>query len=105
MAEEQETNPILEDTKPLSMFTNKMGYLLEELDQNLKQVGYEFGPILLNELENRLDIVEVLLKDGIDGIDGMDFKIPDIYNIQLEWLKEIFNEYKDILYLLYNVSA
>lgn len=40
--------------KPLSLFDEKMKGLLDELDENLEQIGGDFGPILMEELQNRL---------------------------------------------------
>ena len=45
----------LEEAKPLSFFDEKMKGLLDELDEHLEQIGGDFGPILMEELQNRLE--------------------------------------------------
>ena len=44
-----------EEVKPLSLFDEKMKGLLDELDERLEQIGGDFGPILMEELQNRLE--------------------------------------------------
>ena len=44
-----------EEVKPLSLFDEKMKGLLDELDERLEQIGGDFGPILKEELQNRLE--------------------------------------------------
>jgi len=44
-----------EEAKPLSFFDEKMKGLLDELDERLEQIGDDFGPILMEELQNRLE--------------------------------------------------
>ena len=45
----------IEEVKPLSLFDEKMKGLLDELDERLEQIGGDFGPILMKELQNRLE--------------------------------------------------
>jgi len=45
----------IEEVKPLSFFDDKMKGLLDELDEHLEQIGGDFGPILMEELQNRLE--------------------------------------------------
>ena len=45
----------IEEVKPLSLFDEKMKGLLDELDERLEQIGGDFGPILMEELQNRLE--------------------------------------------------
>ena len=45
----------LEEAKPLSFYDEKMKRLLDELDEHLEQIGGDFGPILMEELQNRLE--------------------------------------------------
>ena len=58
MAEEEKNNgqEIGED-KPLSLFDKKMKDLLDELDERMEQIGGDYGPILMEELQNRLEQV------------------------------------------------
>ncbi|MBC8257035.1 MAG: hypothetical protein H8E85_06970 [Candidatus Marinimicrobia bacterium] len=56
MAEEKiENGQEIEEVKPLSLFDEKMKGLLDELDEHLEQIGGDFGPILMEELQNRLE--------------------------------------------------
>ena len=45
----------IEEVKQLSLFDEKMKGLLDELDEHLEQIGGDFGPILMEELQNRLE--------------------------------------------------
>ena len=45
----------IEEVKSLSLFDEKMKRLLDELDERLEQIGGDFGPILMEELQNRLE--------------------------------------------------
>ena len=56
MADEKiENGQESEEAKPLSLFDEKMKGLLDELDERLEQIGGDFGPILMEELQNRLE--------------------------------------------------
>ena len=58
MAEkEKENGQEIEEVKPLSLFDEKMKGLLDELDERLEQIGGDFGPILMEELQNRLECI------------------------------------------------
>ena len=47
----------IEKVKSLSLFDEKMKGLLDELDERLEQIGGDFGPILMEELQNRLECI------------------------------------------------
>ena len=47
----------IEEAKSLSLFDEKMKRLLDELDERLEQIGGDFGPILMEELQNRLESI------------------------------------------------
>ena len=56
MADEKiENGQESEEAKPLSLFDEKLKGLLDELDERLEQIGGDFGPILMEELQNRLE--------------------------------------------------
>ena len=58
MAEEEKDNgQEKEEEKPLSLFDKKMKDLLDELDERMEQIGGDYGPILMEELQNRLEQV------------------------------------------------
>ena len=45
----------LEEPRPLSFFEEKMKGLLDELDERLEEIGGDYGPLLMEELQNRLE--------------------------------------------------
>ena len=55
--EEKDNGQEIEEEKPLSLFDKKMKDLLDELDEHLEQIGGDYGPILMEELQNRLEQV------------------------------------------------
>ena len=58
MAEEKKENgQETEEVKPLSLFEERMKGLLDELDGHMAQVGDDYGPILMEVLQNRLELV------------------------------------------------
>ena len=58
MAEEKKENGEgTEKVKPLSLFEERMRGLLDELDGHMAQVGEDYGPILLEVLQNRLELI------------------------------------------------
>ena len=54
---EKETDLAIEEVKPLSLFENRMKDLLDELDEHMSQVGGNYGPILMEVLQNRLELI------------------------------------------------
>jgi len=58
MAEEKKENgQETEEVKPLSLFEERMSGLLDELDGHIAQVGKDYGPILMEVLQNRLELI------------------------------------------------
>ena len=58
MAEkEKESGQELEEVKPLSLFEERMKGFLNELDEHMAQVGEDYGPILMEVLQNRLELI------------------------------------------------
>ena len=58
MAEEKKENgQETEEVKPLSLFEERMKGLLDELDGHMAQVGEDYGPILMDVLQNRLELI------------------------------------------------
>ena len=58
MAEEKKENgQETEEVKPLSLFEERMKGLLDELDGHMAQVGEDYGPILMEVLQNRLELI------------------------------------------------
>ena len=58
MAEEKKENgQETEEVKPLSFFEERMKGLLDELDGHMAKVGEDYGPILMEVLQNRLELI------------------------------------------------
>ena len=53
--EEKENGQELEGIVKQSFFKNKIKGLLDELDEIMDQVGGDYGPVLMEELHNRLE--------------------------------------------------
>ena len=75
MAEEKKENEQeMEETKPLSAFEEKMKGLLDELVELLDQVGGNYGPILMEELQNRLELIVKDFNDEANKLFNESFK-------------------------------
>ena len=58
MAEEKKENgQETEEVKPLSLFKERMKVILDELDGHMAEVGKDYGPILIEVLQNRLELI------------------------------------------------
>ena len=58
MAEEKKENEEkTEEVKPLSLFEERMKCLLDELDEHMVQIGEDYGTILMEVLQNRLESI------------------------------------------------
>ena len=55
--EKKENGQGTEKVKPLSLFEERMRGLLDELDGHMAQVGEDYGPILMEVLQNRLELI------------------------------------------------
>ena len=75
--EKKENGQGTEKVKPLSLFEERMRGLLDELDGHMAQVGEDYGPILMEVLQNRLELIiknfdndsENILKQIVDAVD------------------------------------
>ena len=66
MADDQKENgQETEEAKPLTLFEERMKGLLDELDELLEQVGGDYGPILMEELQNRLELIVKNFNDEV----------------------------------------
>ena len=84
MAEEKiENGQDLEEEKPLSLFDKKMKDLLDELDERLKQIGGDYGPILMEELQNRLELIVKKFNDEVHTVFTESFKKWKVTDTQL----------------------
>ena len=89
MSEEKiENNQELEEEKPLSLFDKKMKGLLDELDDLLEQIGGDYGPILMEELQNRLELIVKNFNDEVHTLFTESFKEWKVTDSQLrEFIK------------------
>ena len=55
--EQKEDGQEIEEVKPLSAFEERMKALFDELDEHIGQVGGDYGPILMEVLQNRLELI------------------------------------------------
>ena len=84
MADDQKENgQETEEVKPLTLFEEKMKVLLDELDELLEQVGGDYGPILMEELQNRLESIVKNFNDEIHTLFTDSFKKWRVTDSQL----------------------
>ena len=84
MAEkEKENGPEKEEVKLLSLFEKKMKNLLDELDEHMAQVGGDYGPILMEVLQNRLELIIKNFDDEVHTLVTDSFKKWKVIDTQL----------------------
>ena len=84
MAEEKiENGKEAEEIKPLTLFDEKMKSLLDELDDHLEQIGGDYGPILMEELQNRLEWLVKNFNDEVNTLFTESFKKWKVTDSQL----------------------
>ena len=84
MADDQiENGQETEEAKPLTLFEEKMKSLLDELDELLEQVGGDYGPILMEELQNRLEFIVKNFNDEVHTLFTESFKKWKVTDSQL----------------------
>ena len=71
---EKETDLAIEEVKPLSLFENRMKSLLDELDEHMAQIGGDYGPVLMEVLQNRLELIIKNFDDEIHKLVADSFK-------------------------------
>ena len=84
MADDQiENGQETEEAKPLTLFEEKMKSILDELDELLEQVGGDYGPILMEELQNRLELIVKNFNDEVHTLFTESFKKWKVTDSQL----------------------
>ena len=84
MAEkEKESEQELEEVKPLSLFEERMKSLLDELDEHLAQVDGDYGTILMEVLQNRLELIIKNFDDEVHSLVTDSFKKWKVIDSQL----------------------
>ena len=86
--DQKENGQETEEAKPLTLFEEKMKGLLDELDELLEQVGGDYGPILMEELQNRLESIVKNFNDEVHTLFTDSFKKWRVTDSQLrEFMK------------------
>ena len=83
---EKETDLEIEEVKPLSLFENRMKDLLDELDEHMSQVGGNYGPILMEVLQNRLELIIKNFDNEVHTLITDSFKKWKVIDTQLREL-------------------
>ena len=84
MAEEKKENgQETEEVKPLSLFEERMSGLLDELDGHIAQVGKDYGPILMEVLQNRLELIIKNFDKEVHSLVSDSFKKWKVIDSQL----------------------
>ena len=81
--EAKENAQTLEDVKPQSAFEEKMKGLLDELDELMEKVGGDYGPILMEELQNRLELIVKKFNNEVHELFTNSFKKWKVTDTQL----------------------
>ena len=82
MAEKENVQEI-EEVKPLSLFDKRMKDLLDELDGHISKVGGDYGPILMEVLQNRLELIIKNFDDEVSTLVTDSFKRWKVIDTQL----------------------
>jgi len=80
---EKEKEQEIEEVKPLSAFEKRMKDLLDELDEHIAQVGGNYGSILMEVLQNRLELISKNFDDEVNTLTADSFKKWKVINTQL----------------------
>ena len=84
MAEEKKENgQETEEVKPLSLFEERMKGILDELDEHMAQVGGDYGPILMEVLQNRLELIIKNFDEEVHTLVSDSFKKWKLIDTQL----------------------
>ena len=73
----------IEEQKPHSVFDEKIKHLLDEVDEKLEQIGGDFGPILMEELQNRLEKIVKNFNEEVNELFNESFKKWKLTDTQL----------------------
>ena len=73
----------IKEQKSRSIFDEKMKHLLDEVDEKLEQIGGDFGPILMEELQNRLEKIVKNFNEEVNELFNESFKKWELTDTQL----------------------
>ena len=80
---EKENGQETEEVKQLSLFEKRMKGLLDELDEHMSKIGGDYGPILMEVLQNRLELVIKNFDDEVHILVTDSFKKWKVIDSQL----------------------
>ena len=80
---EKENGQETEEVKQLSLFEKRMKGLLDELDEHMSKIGGDYGPILMEVLQNRLELVIKNFDDEVHMLVTDSFKKWKVIDSQL----------------------
>ena len=84
MAEKEKGNGSeTEEIKPLSLFEKRMKGLLDELEEQMAKVSGDYGPILMEVLQNRLELIIKNFDDEVHTLVTDSFKKWKVIDTQL----------------------
>ena len=84
MAEEKKENgQETEEVKPLSLFEERMKGILDELEEQLAKVSGDYGPILMEVLQNRLELIIKNFDEEVHSLVTDSFKKWKVIDTQL----------------------
>ena len=84
MAEKEKGNGSeTEEIKPLSLFEKRMKGILDELEEQLAKVSGDYGPILMEVLQNRLELIIKNFDDEVHTLVTDSFKKWKVIDTQL----------------------
>ena len=80
---QKENGQETEEVKQLSLFEKRMKGLLDELDEHMSKIGGDYGPILMEVLQNRLELVIKNFDDEVHMLVTDSFKKWKVIDSQL----------------------
>ena len=88
--EEQLNGSITEQEELLSILGEKRKELLDELGKLMEQLGAEYGPVLMEELQRRLEFVVLNFNTEVKNLFFRSFETWKVKDIQL---RDLMDEY------------
>ena len=79
----KENGQEIEEVKSLPLFDKRMKDLLQELDEHMSRVGGDYGPILMEVLQNRLEIIIKNFDNEVHSLASDSFKKWKVIDSQL----------------------
>ena len=80
---EKDNGQETEEVKQLSLFEKRMKGLLDELDEHMSKIGGDYGPILMEVLQNRLELIIKNFDDEVHSLVTDSFKKWKVIDTQI----------------------